>query len=200
MKFKKKISNSAIYCGVLGVAVLWAGLSLSVVRTQLDIFGVQPLSSLGVNKASEGLFSTSLVLSAMLFICYGWFLYSKFSPWKAFIIVFIISHIGELVTGLVQYGGRQKIVHTVAAFGWALTIPVAMYFFQKSLKHNLLLRPAKYFLWAQMVATIIGIAAFIALGKALPLCQLFIALPFHAWVIYTTVFIVRYKNESLHRL
>lgn len=194
MKVHKGYNKIAVYFGVLGVGVIWAGLWVATLRVHLDIYGVRPLSSLGVNKASAGLFTASLVVSAMLFIGFGWFLYRKIQLNKAFIIVYTISHFGEIVTGVVRYGGKQKIIHTVAAFGWALTIPLAMYFFQKSLKLCFLSRSIKYFWWAQLAATILGIGAFTEIRRALPLCQLLIALPFHAWIIYTTVSIIQSKK------
>jgi hypothetical protein len=161
------------YSGPAGVLVLWLGTIINVHKTNLNLLGSQPLSSMGVDPRATGLFLSTLVLSAVLFSMFAIGLYKDPSVPKSFVSAMLLGHLGEALTGIIPLSGSTDGLHRFVAYLWAFSLPVSMYLYKRSP------RLARI----ELLATIGGIGSFILIGRALPVCQIVVALPFHYWVI-----------------
>lgn len=175
------------YSGVGAVVVLWSATLISMFRAELNLFGWQPLSQLGVEPASAGIFSNGLVVGALLLISFSLWLKHYYRVSRSFVIIFIAGQLLQIIATLVPYGGESKIIHTTAAFGLACSLPLLMWRFAVTLPAGRLRQTAKQLFYVEGLAFVIGIGAFVLVGKAAPLSQALPAVVFHLWIIFLSL-------------
>jgi len=176
------------FSGVLAIIVLWSGISVSMYKAGLGLIDTRPISFAGTEPETSFLFSATLITSAILFGLFGYNIYRKYGCSKWFIITFMLGQIAQVVAALFQYGGEDKLIHTVAAFTLAGAIPTYMLFFALSIKTLSLRSIAFRFYIIELLFFTVGIGAFIFVKGISPLAEILPALPFHAWIIYMTFF------------
>ncbi len=180
------------YSGVSAVVLLWIAVIGGMIKTDLSLVDDRPISFLGVAPETALYFNTLLFFSAILFAVYGAFHYKNLSLSKWFIVTFLIGQVAQVIAALYQYGGSDKLIHTVAAFTLAAAIPTYMLFFALSAPKNL--KSAAYkFYFTELLFFTVGITAFIFARGISPLAEILPALPFHAWILYST-FNYDFKN------
>ncbi len=186
MKFKLPLLS-----GVLGVLLLWVGVSIGAYRSGLSLTDSRPLSYIGVSTESALLFNAALLVSAVLFSVYGIFLYKWFKLSRFFLTIFLIGQFSQVVAAIIPYGGTYKIIHTYAAFTLAGCIPLYILLFVLSKNLKSFKRTAKTLFIAEVVCFIIGIGTFVFIKKVSPLAEILPALPFHAWIVLSTIYIYK---------
>lgn len=122
----------ALYSGILGIIVLLASVGLGMYWSGLGILDDRPISYLGLDESSGQIFANGLIISALLFIHFGFQIRKIFPTNKAFIILLILGQIFQIVAALAVNEGSTKILHTISAFGIVFTLPALMWQFAKT--------------------------------------------------------------------
>jgi len=118
---------------------------------------------------------------------FGVYLYRAFNSNKWFLATFLIGQAAQVIAALFQYGGEDKLIHTVAAFTLAVAIPIYMMSFAFSIKKQPLRTIVFRYYYIELLFFTIGIGAFVFIKGISPLAEILPALPFHAWVLYLTL-------------
>ncbi len=185
---KKYFYTLRPYSGVAGVAVLWTGVLLAMQRAGLGLIDSRPFSSLGVDPASARLFSVSLLLSALLFVNFAYYVKSAFHVHNRFMLYFLIGQAGQAVAAVTPYGDNSpyRLLHTVAAFSLAFSLPLLIRQFAASesrSRHHPLYRRL---LRLEQLSFVVGIGLFMFARGIAPLGQALPAIGFHIWIIAVT--------------
>lgn len=183
-----KIKSWQRYTGLLTVGILWFSILTAIYKARLDLFGKDPLSSLGIVPASAHYFSIGLILAAVSILVFSLYLSHVYKITKSFMAALFIGQLGQIVAALSPYGGQQpaKLIHTYAAFTLAFSIPVLMWRFAVAQKSATLRRRAYLLMWSEIAAFIIGIGTFIILKKGAPIGQALPAVAFHIWILFVS--------------
>ncbi len=176
------------YSGLIGVAILWFGISLAMFRTGLSFIDNRPISYLGVDPASSVLFSISLLASAFLFISFGFYVRQVFNVTNRFLPYLIIGQIGQIIAAIAPYGmqSQYKRIHTVAAFVLAFSLPFLIRAFAHSQANSRYKNIYSRLVRLELVAFIVGIGLFVFTKGIAPLGEALPAIGFHAWIIVVT--------------
>jgi hypothetical membrane protein len=194
-----KLNKYQKYSGILGVLIIWLGIGAAMFIARLGLFSNLPISSLGVNPKTSVLFSLSLLTSAALFIKFAFYVRQKFKVKNRFLTYFMIGQFGQIIVALVPYGNnsRYKLIHTIAAFTLAFSLPFLIgqfYFSQSNSKFKSLY---KSLLILEVGLFVVGIGAFVFAKGVAPLGEILPTMGFHLWII--TVSVIGLKNlESKH--
>lgn len=167
----KKSDELRRYSGVMGVTVLWLTVSSAMHRAGLGLVDSRPISYLGVNSKSSVLFSSGLLVSATLFIIFAFYLHNKFNAGRKFLVYFLIGQAGQIVAAVTPYGKDSplKVMHTVAAFILAFSLPLLLRQFAISQKGTSHYRVYRMLLGFELITFIIGIGLFIFTTGIAPL-------------------------------
>lgn len=179
--FKKPLD----YTGYLTVLVLWLSMTIAINMTGFSLFGTKPLSSLGVMPESDMYFSGGLIIAAILFMAFAIQLKNKFVINRAFLVAVALGQIGQIIAALAPYGGDQpaRIIHTIAAFGLAFSIPIALFIFARAQSIGNFKTVVFALFLLELTAFIVGIGLFV-LSIAAAYAQTLPAVAFHLWIIY----------------
>ncbi len=165
-------------------------------RADLGFIDTRPISYLGVDPSTSTLFSASLLVSAMLFICFALYAQRMFRVQKRFLWYFIIGQIGQIITALVPYNGSNKIIHTVAGFTLAFSLPLLIQQFVASQKNSHYRELYKGLLWFEFITFGSGISLFIFTSSLAPLGEILAAIGFHLWIIAVTFVAILEAKED----
>lgn len=177
------------FSGIAGIAVLWTGVVIAMSRLGLGLIDTRPISHLGIDPASSALFSTSLLVSCFLFISFGFYANRKFKVNNNFISYLLIGQAGQAITAIAPYGmhSQYKLIHTIAAFTLAFSLPLLIRSFARSQSH----RPyALLFVWLyrfELLSFVLGMGLFIFTKGIAPLGEALPAVGFHIWIIGVTL-------------
>lgn len=182
-------NNSALrYSGLIGVVILWLGISLAMFRTGLGFIDNRPISYLGVDPASSMLFSVSLLASAFLFFGFGFYVRQAFGVKNRFLPYLIIGQMGQIIAAIAPYGmqSQYKRIHTVAAFTLAFSLPFLIRAFARSQNKSRYRNIYSGLLRLEEIAFIVGIGLFVFTKGIAPLGEALPAIGFHVWIIVVT--------------
>jgi hypothetical membrane protein len=187
------------YLGILGVGIIWLGVAAAMYIGKLGLFSTLPISSLGVNPRTSILFSISLLLSSVFFIKFAYYVSREFNVKNKFLLYFLIGQIGQIIVAIAPYGNhsRYKLVHTVAAFVLAFSLPFLIqqfYYSQAKSSHKSLY---KNLLVLEILLFIIGIGAFVFTKGIAPLGEILPTLGFHIWIIVVSIISFRKLDSHL---
>jgi len=176
------------FSGVAGIFVLWTFTVTGMVRANLGLVDTRPLSYLGVDPSSASLFSSGLIISALLFIAFGVHVRKYFNVRSRFLTFLLIGQAGQLIAAIAPYGEQSqfKLLHTVAAFVLAFSLPVLIRSFAYSQTHT---SQFKLYLWLyrfELLTFVIGIGLFIFTSGIAPIGEALPAIGFHVWIIALT--------------
>lgn len=175
------------YSGLAGVIILWTAITVGMVRVPLSLFDMRPLSYLGVNMRTAGLFSIALILSAILFAMFGFYLRAQYRMKSNFLTALLVGLIGQIIVAIVPYGGAGKVIHTAAALGvLAPSLPILTYLFAKDFPKGRDQRLAYRMFDLELICFVLGIGWLVIVRTAAPLSQILPALAYHAWIITFT--------------
>lgn len=164
----------------------------AILHSGFDLTGSRPLSFLGVDPASKWLFSGGLLLSAVLFIAFAFYVRRRFNVHNRFLLYFLIGQAGQIIAAIFPYGQQNnyRTVHTIAAFTLAFSLPFLIREFTRSQRgrpHHPLYRKLLYF---ELATFIIGLSIFTLTNSIAPIGQALPALGFHVWIIVSSLIAV----------
>ena len=186
--------------GILGVLILWSGIATAMFIGHLRLFDTLPISSLGVNPKTAYLFSLSLLISAALFINFAYYVRRTFIINNSFLIFFLIGQIGQAIVAIAPYGNHSqyRLLHTIAAFTLAFSLPLLMQQFYYSQKDNTHSHLFKQLLFLEIVLFVVGIGTFIFTQGLAPLGEILPTLGFHLWIVIISIIALKnYQSEGL---
>lgn len=177
------------FSGVAGVILLWTTTLLAMNRIDLGLVDTRPLSHLGIEPWSSVLFSTGLLVSSALFIIFAFYIKKAYGANQRFLFYFLIGQAGQIIVAIAPYGmnSSYRLVHTVAAFTLAFSLPFLIREFARSqtfTKYNKLFR--SLFL-IELVMFVVGIGIFTMTEGIAPIGEILPAVGFHIWIIVTTI-------------
>jgi hypothetical membrane protein len=185
---KKTACNWQRYSGVVGVLVIWTGVTMAMRRVGLGLVDSRPISYLGVDPVTATLFSVSLIISALLFINFAYYVRRAFRIHNRYLTYFLIGQAGQLVAAVTPYGDQSpyRLTHTIAAFTLAFSLPLLMRQFTRSQKSSSHYKLYELLLQLELLAFIVGIGLFVFAQGIAPLGQVLPAAGFHLWIIIIT--------------
>ncbi|QXC60918.1 DUF998 domain-containing protein [Aquihabitans sp. G128] len=177
----------ARWAGVAAVAVLWAGVGASVVRSGLPLAGALPLSRMAGDDRSSWLFGPALVVAAVLFLAWCTDVVRRHPVDLAFTVLMVAGMLGQMVAGIVPIGpeGSSDPVHVSAALLLGISIPVFLWRFAATQPTGPWRRTATRLFALQAAATVVGIG--LSQAHVAPLAEILPALAFHLWVVVVTL-------------
>ncbi|GAC1391407.1 MAG: hypothetical protein NVSMB46_03850 [Candidatus Saccharimonadales bacterium] len=191
---KPSVFHKVIVCsGIIGVVILWIGIVSGMIIAHLRLIDKRPISYLGYDPKTTLLFTLTLVLSSILFIFFAILINHIYHIKNNFLAFFIVGQIGQIIAALVSYDihNKYRIIHTVAAFTLAFSLPLLMRSFKNaSLNSNNYSTLQKLFR-LELCLFIIGIGLFVFTKGLAPLGEVLPALGFHIWIIYITITLLK---------
>lgn len=173
--------------GVAGVFILWTGTLVSMSRAHLGLLDNRPVSFLGTDPSSRLIFSSSLILSAILFINFAFYVQRTFQVNNRFLKYFLIGQVCQIILAISPYGETAKgVIHLIAAFTLAFSLPLLIKQFtisQHDKQHHKLYLGLLRF---EQVGFIIGMGLFIFSKGLAPLGEAMPAIGFHLWIFVVT--------------
>lgn len=200
MDVNKWLRHLNLYSGVTGVIVLWSFIGFAMNKARLGLIDNRPISYLGVNHDTKSLFMAGLIVSAVLFLSFGYYVKRKFKINNRFIIYLVIGQVAQIMVALFPdaSGSPYKIVHTVAAFILAGSLPLLIgqfaLFRVKDVRHKLYIR----LLWFERFTFVVGIGLFVFTKGIAPLGEALPTVGFHLWIIVLTY--IMFKSNKLVQL
>jgi hypothetical protein len=172
--------------GVAAVAVLWTLLPVALWRTGFPVLGERPLSWMVEDPASARLFRVALVVSALLFIVFHGHVRARFPVDRWFSVAMLGGMVGQLMAAAVPIDGGPLAhqVHTVAALGLGLSLPVLMWRFAASQPAGRWRRVAWALFAIEAAACVVGVL--LSRRSVAPLAEVVPAVGFHLWVLTLT--------------
>ncbi len=164
-------------------------------RAGLGLVDSRPISYLGVDPLTSQLFSFSLLLSAFLFIHFAFYVRHTYKLKNRFLLYFLIGQAGQIIAAVTPFGkaSNYKLVHTIAAFTLAFSLPLlinAFAYAQKNSSHFVLY---KRLLRLEQLTFIVGIGLFTFTEGVAPLGEALPAIGFHVWIIAITIVSLKTK-------
>ncbi len=196
---EKIIHCIKLYSGVLGVLFLWTFILIGMYNTGLGLIDDRPISSLGVNHESRFLFTWGLIGSALLFTTFAYYIKDAFHTNQKFVVYFLIGQVGQVVAAIVPYGQNNpyRIIHTVAAFILAFSLPFLIYEFAKSQKRDRSKQIFTRSVYFELLLFSVGIGLFIFTSGIAPLGQALPAIGFHIWIFIVTYYALTDEQHPL---
>ena len=176
------------FTGLAGVILLWTTTLLAMLRTGLGLIDSRPLSHLGVDPLSSMLFSTGLVVSSVLFVLFALFARRTYRANKRFLIYFFIGQAGQIIVAVAPYGmdSSYRLIHTVAAFTLAFSLPFLIREFAHSQKVVRYQKLFRYLFLLELVMFVVGMGIFTMTRGIAPIGEILPAVGFHIWIIVAT--------------
>jgi hypothetical membrane protein len=181
------------FSGIMAIISLWLTVLYGMQRIGLSFFDNRPLSYLGVAPATQAIFTTGLVVAALLIIIFGYYLKSNYPTSKAFWYLLVGGQIAQVITALTPDRGVTQAIHTIAAFTIVFSLPLLMWQFAKSQPMGKFRRWCYRLFYLEVASFIIGIGLFTLTRGVAPLGEMLPALAFHAWI----VFLVLWHDPSI---
>lgn len=193
----KYINYFKRYSGGLGVVVLWASVTISMSRSGLGVIDTRPISYLGVDPMTAGIFSSGLIISALLFITFGFYVRYHFKVNNKFLFYLIIGQIGQIIAAIAPYGmvSRYKRIHTIAAFILAFSLPMLIAAFAKSQAQSPYKQTYNQLLRLEQIAFVLGISLFVFTKGIAPLGEALPAIGYHIWIITVTLISIKDQKQ-----
>jgi hypothetical membrane protein len=184
--------------GVVGVVVLLSCIAVAMHRAHLGFIDTRPISYLGLYPNTKFLFSSSLIISAVLFIAFGCYVKRYFKIRSIFLLYFVIGQICQIIVAVIpdKTGSSLKIVHTVAGFTLAFSLP----FLMRELAHLKSASPYQRLYKAlyriEQGAFIIGIGLFVSVRGIAPLGEALPTVGFDLWIVVVTATMLMMQSGS----
>lgn len=177
----------ARYAGVAAVATLWSTVGAAMLRTGFPVLGERPLSWLAEDPAAALLFSTGLVVGALLLVVFALDVRGRHPVGAGFLAAMVGGMACQVVAGLVSIGGGrvENRVHTAAALALGASLPVLMWRFAAAQPAGRWRRVAYALFWAEAAACVVGIV--LSQRSVAPLAEVIPAATFHLWVVVLTL-------------
>ncbi|MEO5679313.1 MAG: DUF998 domain-containing protein [Acidimicrobiales bacterium] len=169
------------------VAVLWATVGTGMARTGLGLIDDRPVSFLGTEARTAGLFRAGLLLASALLAGFAWIVARLLRRRTGFLTVFLVGMAGQAIVAVVPLdsAGAGHAVHTTSGIVLGLSLPPLMWRFAAGLPPGPDRRLAFGLMAAEATGCVVGIvlssAGVAALAEVVP------AVLFHLWIVVVTV-------------
>jgi hypothetical membrane protein len=181
-----------LYSGLGGVLILISGVVWAMRRAHLGLIDPRPISYLGLYSNTKLIFSVSLIVSALLFIIFGLYVARIYRVRRLFLACYIIGQICQIIVAVIpdRSGSSLKIVHTVAGFTLAVSLPFLMreLVYQKH-RRSFDRRLFVILYRLEQIMFVIGIGLFVSVKGIAPLGEALPTIGFDSWVLCTTFII-----------
>ncbi len=179
--------RSLRFTGVAAVATLWTSLLVATARGGFDLLGAEPLSYLGSDAGTAGLFSVGLLVSALLLAGFHWFVRDRFLVAPGFSAAMLTGLAGQLVAAVVPIGGDSVVhrVHTISALVLGISLPLLMWRFAAGQPQGRWRRISYALFWVEAAACVVGL--YLSARMVAPVAEILPASAFHAWIIIVTI-------------
>ncbi len=194
----KNLRKLQKYTGLAGVAVIWLGIAFGMNQAGLRLIDPRPISYLGINPRTSLLFTTSLLTSAILFTCFGFYLRNTLRISNLFIYFLVFGQIGQAIAAIIPYGGNYKFTHTLAAYALAFSLPFVIQQFYASQRRAPRAKVYGNLLRLEVCAFVLGIAVFSFTKGIAPIGEALPAIGFHVWIIVVT-FTITNPSKDLYK-
>lgn len=174
------------YSGMMGIAVLWISVGLSLYITRFDVLGLRPISYLGVYSDSKYLFNSGLILASLLLILFLYYLSTQLRLSKPFIFFFTLGQVCQIIVALTPFNAASVIrpIHVVAGFLLAVTLPTTIWLFTRFPELSVQLKElSKRFFYAEIILFVLGISWFVFASTAGALSEILTAVAFDVWIV-----------------
>ena len=174
------------FTGVAAVMVLWTLLPLAIWRSGFPLLGPRPLSWMVEDPASAPLFRVALVVSAVLFVAFHGYVRARHPVDRWFSVAMLGGMAGQLVAAAVPIDGGALAhqVHTFAALGLGLSLPVLMWRFAACQPDGRWRRAAWSLFAVEAAACVVGVV--LSRSSVAPLAEIVPAAGFHLWIVTIT--------------
>ncbi len=175
------------HAGLAAVAVVWATLLVATVLTGFDLLGERPLSHLGTQAPSAGLFTFGLAVSALLLLGFHNYVRRRFAVSAGFSPAMLAGLAGQLVAAFVPIGGEPGLhrVHTISALALGVSLPLLMWRFAAGQRPGPWRRVSYGFFWAEVAACVVGL--YLSARRVAPVAEIVPGAVFHTWIITVTL-------------
>jgi hypothetical protein len=180
------MTRSLRYAGLVAVATLWATLGASTLLTGFDLLGERPLSYLGTQPGSAGLFSAGLLAAAVALVGFHQHLRGRYHVTATFSVAMLVGLAGQVVAGVVPIGGDGLAhqVHTTAGLVLGASLPLLMWRFAANQAPGRWRRLTYLLFWMEAAAAAAGLA--LSARMVAPLSEMLPAAAFHLWIVVVT--------------
>ena len=178
--------RSLRYTGVVAVIAVWTTLLAATARTGFDLLGEEPLSYLGTEPRSAGLFTLGLAVPAVLLTAFHQHLRRRFPVSSGFSFAMLAGLAGQMVAAFVPIGGDPAVhrVHTTSALVLGASLPLLMWRFAAGQPAGPWRRLSYAFFWSELAGCVAGI--YLSAQMVAPLAEILPGAVFHAWVFTVT--------------
>jgi len=175
------------YAGVAAVTVLWTTLLAASAVARFDLLGPEPLSYLGSQRASAGLFTVGLAVGAFLLMAFHRDVRRRFGVSPGFSVAMLAGLAGQLVAAFVPIGGSpaEHRAHTTSALVLGASLPLLMWRFAAAQPRGRWRRRSYVLFWVEVAACVAGL--WLSARSVAPLAEILPAAVFHTWVVIVTV-------------
>lgn len=173
--------------GVAAVATLWTSLLAATALSGFDLLGEDPLSYLGSDGGTAGLFTVGLLVSALLFAGFHRFVRDRYPVATGFSAAMLTGLAGQVVAAVVPIGGDSVVhrVHTISALVLGISLPLLMWRFAAGQPEGRWRRISYALFWTEALACAVGL--YLSAQMVAPVAEILPASVFHAWIIIVTV-------------
>lgn len=171
------------FAGVAAVAVLWTTVVLGMARAGLGLSDDRPISYLGADPRTTGLFRGGLIVATALLIGFAFAVGRRLARPTSFLAVFIIGMAGQAVVAVVSIAGHgaSHAVHTCAGIVLGLSLPLLMWRFAASQPAGRWRRQSFGVMGLEVAACVAGVVLS-RLHRATG-AEMVPAVVFHSWIV-----------------
>lgn len=174
------------YAGVAAVATLWGTLASAAVLAGFDLLGPDPLSELGTQERSAGLFAVGLAVPAVLLTLFHQEVRRRLPTGTGFSAAMLVGMAGQTVAAFVPLNGPagSHRVHTTSALVLGASLPVLMWRFAAGQPAGPWRRFCYGLFWVETLACATGL--YLSSRHVATLAEILPGAVFHVWVIAVT--------------
>lgn len=180
------MASSLQYTGVGAVATIWTTLAAAAALTGFNLVGEHPISYLGTEAGSAGLFTIGLLVSAVLLMAFHRHVRSRYPVGRGFSLVMLAGLAGQVVAAFVPIGGDPGThrIHTTSALVLGISLPLLMWRFAAGQAPGPWRRLTYGLFFAEAAACAVGV--YLSGRMVAPVAEILPATVFHIWVLVVT--------------
>jgi hypothetical protein len=173
------------FSGIIAVMAVWVSIISSIIIADLNIFADTPISDLGVDLRTRYLFISGLLISAVAFSTFAIRTHLILKTSLLAPIVLIAGQVSQVIVAATPYNAVTyiKMLHLVAAYTLAFSMPITMGLYAFTAKNKLLNRLNRRFFFAELLLFTFGLSWFIFAPNAGALSEILVGITFDIWVL-----------------
>jgi hypothetical protein len=176
-------SPSRFLVGPAAVAVLWVSIGTGMTRIGLGFSDPDPLSYLGTDGRSRGLFQAGLLIAAVFLAAFAVLVHESHATPRCFLLAFLIGLGGQVVAAVVPLSGPGSwpTVHTIGGLVLGISLPILMGCFAAGQPAGSWRRLSWAMFWLEAATCVAGVA--LSQSMRAPIAEAVPAAAFHLWIL-----------------